>query len=91
MKRAIALLALHTEAFLQSRRKDEKFDPAAAMCEMFGCMTEADQKRFCKGMMQKKEFFEDAYRNIMDVFRNAAKSEKENGDIVGGDGNMGTG
>lgn len=85
MKRAIALSALHTEAFMQSRKKDEKFDPAVAMCEMFDCMTEADQKRFCEGMFQKKGFFEDAYKNMMDVFRNAMKSEKENNNIVGSD------
>ncbi len=47
-------------------------------------MTEADQKRFCEGMFQKKGFFEDAYKNIMDVFRSAMKSEKEN-NIAGGD------
>lgn len=87
MKRAIALSALHTEAFMQSRKKDGKFDPAATMCEMFECMTEADQKRFCEGMFQKKGFFEDAYKNIMDVFQNVMKSDKEN-NIVGGDENI---
>ena len=50
-------------------------------------MTEADQKRFCEGMFQKKGFFEDAYKNMMDVFRSAMKSEKEN-NIVGGDENI---
>ena len=85
--RAIALSVLHTEAFLQSRRekKEEEFDPAATMCQMFDCISEADQKRFCEGMLQKKGFFEDAYKNMMDAFQNAIKSEKENNN-VGSDG-----
>lgn len=91
MKRAIALLALHTEAFMQSRKKDEKFDPAAAMCEMYDCMTEADKQRFCEGMLQKKGFFEDTYKNMMDTFQNAVNSEKENKDNVGGDRYVGIG
>lgn len=85
MKRAIALSALHTEAFIQSRKIEEKFDPAVTMCQMFDCMSEVDQKRFCEGMFQKKGFFEDAYKNMMDVFQNAMKSEKENNNIVGSD------
>ena len=85
MKRAIALSALHTEAFVQNRKKEEKFDPAVTMYQMFDCMSEADQKRFCEGMLQKKGFFENAYKNMMDVFQNAIKSEKENNNIVGSD------
>ena len=56
--RAIAISALHTEAFLQSMRKQEAFDPANTMCQMFDCMSETDQKRFCEGMLQKKDFCE---------------------------------
>ena len=85
--RAIALLALHTEIFLQNR-KQEEFDPASTMCQMFDCMSVADQKKFCEGMFQKKGFFEDAYKMIMDAFENAMKSEKEkeNHYVVGSDG-----
>lgn len=39
-------------------RKQEAFDPANAMCQMFDCMSETDQKRFCDGMLQKKDFCE---------------------------------
>lgn len=80
--RAIALSALHTEAFLQSRKKKEEFDAATTMCQMFDCMSEADQKRFCEGMLQKKGFFEDAYKMMMDSFQSAVKVEKCEG--VGG-------
>lgn len=86
--RAIALSALHTQAFLKSMQKEEKFDPAVEMCKMFDCMSEVDQKRFCEGMFQKKGFFEDAYRNLMDVFHNAEEREKENSNIVGGEENI---
>ncbi|MBD5546972.1 MAG: hypothetical protein HDQ97_06185 [Lachnospiraceae bacterium] len=71
--RAIALSALHTEAFLQSRKKKEEFDAATTMCQMFDCMSEADQKRFCEGMLQKKGFFEDAYKVMMDSFQSAVE------------------
>lgn len=63
----------------------EEFDPADAMCQMFDCMSKEDQERFCEAMFQKKEFFEDAYKNMMNVFENAEEREKENSNIVGGD------
>ena len=76
--RAIALSALHTEAFIRSMKKPEVFDPANTMCQMFDCMSEADQKRFCEGMMKKSGFFEDAYKMMMDSFQSAV--EVKNGD-----------
>lgn len=83
--RAVALSALHTEAFLQSMKKKEEFDPAIAMCQMFDCMSEKDQKRFCESMLQKKEFFVDAYKMMMDSFESAVEVEKgegiENGEV----------
>ena len=56
-------------------RKKEVFDPANTMCQMFDCMSEADQKRFCEGMMKKSGFFEDAYKMMMDSFQSAVKVE----------------
>lgn len=87
--RAVALSSLHTEAFLQSMKKQEKFDPANTMCQMFDYMSEADQKRFCEGMLQKKGFFEDAYKMMMNSFESAVEVEKsdkgeceiENGEV----------
>lgn len=73
INRAIALMDLHTEAFIQSIRKQEEFDPAITMCQMFDFMTEEDQKRFCKNILQKKGFFEDAYKMIMDSFECAVE------------------
>lgn len=74
--RAIALSALHTEAFLQSIKKTEVLDGADLMCQMYDCMSEADQKRFCESMLQKKDFFEDTYKNMISVFENAVKSNE---------------
>lgn len=83
--RAVALSSLHTEAFLQSMKKQEEFDPAITMCQMFDCMSEEDQKRFCEGMLQKKGFFEEAYKGMMKSFENAVEVEKgegiENGEL----------
>lgn len=76
--RAVALSSLHTEAFLQSMKKEE-FDPANTMCQMFDCMSEEDQKRFCEGMLQKKGFFEEAYKGMMKSFENAVEVEKGEG------------
>lgn len=85
ISRVVALSSLHTEAFLQSMKNQEEFDPASTMCQMFDCMSEEDQKRFCEGMLQKKGFFEDAYKMMMDSFENAVEVEKgegiENGEL----------
>lgn len=56
--RAIALSALHTEAFLQSIKKNEVLDGADLMCQMYDCIPETDRKRFCESMLQKKDFCE---------------------------------
>lgn len=56
--RAIALSALHTEAFLQSIKKTEVLDGADLMCQMYDCIPEVDRKRFCESMLQKKDFCE---------------------------------
>lgn len=56
--RAIALSALHTEAFLQNMKKNEKLDGAGLMCQMYDCIPEADRKRFFQSMLQKKDFCE---------------------------------
>ena len=74
--RVVALSAHHTEAFLQSIKKQEEFNPVDAMCQMYDCMSEADQKQFCGSMFQKKDFFEDAYKNMISVFENAVKSNE---------------
>ncbi len=73
MKRAIALSALHTEAFIRSMKKPEVFDPASTMCQMYDCISEEDKKKFCEVMFQKKDFFQDAYKTMMDSFENAVK------------------
>ncbi len=77
--RAIALSALHTEAFIRSMQKQEEFDPADTMSQMFDSMKEADQKRFCENMMKKSGFFEDAYKMMMDSFQSAVEVEKDVG------------
>ncbi|MCM1253243.1 MAG: hypothetical protein NC321_10510 [Clostridium sp.] len=75
MNRIIALSALRTEALLRNMRKQEAFDKAGIMCQMFDCMSEADKKRFCEGMLQKKEFFEDVHKAMSSETQNTAKSD----------------
>ena len=45
-------------------------------------MSEADQKRFCEGMFQRKEFFEDSMKVVQGLFENAVEVGNEGG---GGD------
>lgn len=81
--RAVALSALHTEAFIQSMKKKEEFDPASTMSQMFDCMSETDQKRFCESMFQKKGFFVDVYKMMMDILESAVEKGEgiENGEV----------
>lgn len=44
-------------------------------------MSEEDKKKFCKDMMNRKAFFEDAYRMMMGYFESTLK---ENADSVAG-------
>ena len=73
MKRAIALSVLHTEAFLQS------------MGKAYDNLPDIDKKIFCENMLQKKEFFQDAYKMMMNSFQNAKEIKKgkvvENGEV----------
>lgn len=67
-------------------RKKQEFDPASNMCQMYDQLSEADQKRFCQEMFQKKEFFEESVKMIQGLFENAI--EVGEGDS-GGDVNEG--
>lgn len=79
--RAGALISLHTEAFKQSLKKQEEFDIVDSMGKTYDQLTEADQKKFCEEIFQKKGFFEDAYKMMMSVFENAVENGKCN-DVV---------
>lgn len=74
MKRAIALSALHTEAFIQSMGK-QRFDVLDSMGKTYDSLPEIDKKIFCENMLQKKEFFVDAYKMMMDSFESAVEVE----------------
>ena len=71
-----ALISLHTEAFKQSMKKTEEFNIVDSMGKTYDQMSEMDQKKFCRDMFQKKEFFVDVYEMMMNVFENAAEMEK---------------
>ena len=79
--RAGALISLHTEAFKQSLKKQEEFNIVDSMSKTYDQLTEADQKKFCEEIFQKKGFFEDAYKMMMSVFENAVENGKCN-DVV---------
>lgn len=66
-------------------RKEQESDIMASISQAYDRLSEEDKKKVCVVMMGKKEFFSDAYKNMMDGFQNAMKSEKENNNIVGSD------
>lgn len=75
--RAIALSALHTEAFLQSlgRRKVNMLD---TMNHAYNNLSEENKKAFCKEMLNNKDFFEDAYKIMTEIFESAMKTQSDN-------------
>lgn len=84
MKRAIALSALHTETFIQSMGK-QRFEVLDSMGKAYDNLPDIDKKIFCENMLQKKGFFEDAYKMMMNSFESAVEVEKgeeiENGEV----------
>ena len=76
INKAGALISLHTEAFRQSMKKQEEFNIVDSMSKTYDQLTEADQKKFCEEMFQKKGFFEDVYKMMMSVFENAVENRK---------------
>lgn len=73
--RAVALSLLHTEALLQSMGK-QRFDVLDSMGKAYDSLPDIDKKIFCENMLQKKGFFEDAYKMMMDNFESAVEVEK---------------
>ncbi len=78
-QRAIALMALHTEACKDIMEK-KKFNVVSSMIQVYDNMSEGDKKKFCEDMLQKKGFFQDAYKVMMDSFENAVEMK---GDVAG--------
>ena len=82
INKAGALISLHTEAFKQSMMKPEEVNAVDSMGKAYDKLSEADQKRFCQEMLGKKEFFQDAYKVMMDSFEKAVEMQKD--DVVSG-------
>ena len=77
INKAGALISLHTEAFLQSMKKPEEVNAVDSMDKAYDQLSEADQKQFCKDMLGKKEFFQDAYKVMMDCFEKAVEVKSD--------------
>lgn len=72
---AIALMALHTEAVMEKRGRS-KVDVMDSINKAYNSMSEEDKKIFCGNMLQKKAFFVDAYKMMMDSFESAVEVDK---------------
>ena len=86
INKAGALISLHTEAFKQSMKKPEEVNAVDCMGKAYDQLSEANQKRFCQEMFQKKGFFEESVKMIQAWFESAI--EVGNSDS-GGDVNEG--
>ena len=86
VNKAGALISLHTEAFKQSMKKTEEINAVDCMGKAYDQLSEANQKRFCQEMFQKKGFFEESVKMIQAWFESAI--EVGNSDS-GGDVNEG--
>lgn len=76
--RAMALMALNTEAYRERRK--QKLTTQEAMIQTYDNFSEEEKQKFCMDMLSKKEFFEGSCKMIMDVFGNASEVPKENAD-----------
>lgn len=76
INKAGALISLHTEAFMRSMKKTEEVNAVDSIGKAYDQLSEEDQKKFCRDMFQKKDFFVDVYEMMMNAFRNAAEMEK---------------
>lgn len=46
--------------------------------KIYDCMPEEYKQKICSDMLNKKEFFEEAYKKIMSAFENAIEIQKDN-------------
>lgn len=61
----------------------QRFDVLDSMGKTYDSLPEIDKKIFCENMLQKKEFFVDAYKMMMDSFESAVEKGEgiENGEV----------
>ena len=83
INKAGALISLHTEAFKQSIKKQEEINAVDSMGKAYDQLSEADQKRFCQEMFQKKGFFEESVKMIQAWFESAIEvgNDSSGGDV----------
>ncbi len=72
-----ALTALRKEAIKDSK-KSKKFDIWEIMIQVYDNLPEEYKKVFCMNLLDRKEFFEDAYKVMMDSFQNAVEMAGDN-------------
>lgn len=75
-----ALIDLRKEAVKESKANSES-KLLDAINQAYDSSTKEGKETFCQEMLGKKDFFENAYRMIMDCFENALK---EKGDVADG-------
>lgn len=75
--RAFALTALHTAAFFKSIEKPNELDLVESIGKIYDCMSEEYKQKICSDMLNKKEFFEEAYKRIMSICENAVEIQKD--------------
>ncbi len=57
-------------------KKQDEVDIVDSMSKIYDLISEQDKKIFCERILQKKEFFTDAYKMMTGYFENALKEQK---------------
>lgn len=74
-----AFIVLYNEALVETR--DKKGGIVEVIGRLYDGLPDESKQKVCQDLLDKKKFFEDAYRMIMDSFNNALEME---GDVAGG-------
>lgn len=69
-----ALIELYNGVTIESR--DKKCSLVEGISKMYDVLPDESKQKICEDLLSRKKFFEDAYRLIMDTFKDAA-GEKE--------------
>lgn len=70
-----ALIELYNGVLIESR--DKKCSLVEGISKMYDVLPDESKQKICEDLLSRKKFFEDAYRLIMDTFKDAAGERED--------------
>lgn len=70
-----ALIELYNGVTIESR--DKKCSLVEGISKMYDVLPDESKQKICEDLLSRKKFFEDAYRLIMDTFKDAAGERED--------------